>query len=294
MSSKDIIYILGAGRSGSTILATTLNNHREINYVGELHHFFSYVKNDSHCSCGKTISKCKHWEKILNGLPSTYIDDPQKFEYLCNKMEYHSSIPLHLMGFKTNREFENYKDVQEKLISSIHQQTSSKYILDSAKYIGRFLALKKIFKNQVKGIFLVRDLRGVICSFKKNVQTQNSPLKTYIYYMAINMTAHLLSILPKFDIVKIRYEDIVDKPETTFHQIGNFLDLDLSDCAKKIREQKPFKMPHIIGGNRLKASSNIIIKKDQKWLEVMPTYKRILFYLLAFPLMIINKYKFLK
>lgn len=294
MSSKDIIYILGAGRSGSTILATTLNNHEEIHYVGELHHFFSYVKSNSQCSCGKTIRSCEFWKKVLNGLPRSYKDDPQKFEHLCNKMEYHSSIPLHLMGFKKDKQFDKYKDVQENLISSIHQETSSRYILDSAKYIGRFLALKKIFKNQVKVIFLVRDLRGVICSFKKNVQTQNSPLKTYIYYMVINMTAHFLNILPKFKILKIRYEDIVDHPASTFHQIGNFLDLELSECAKKIEEQKPFKMPHIIGGNRLKVSSNIIIKKDQKWLEVMPTYKRILFYLLAFPLMIINKYKFLK
>lgn len=294
MSSKEIIYILGAGRSGSTILATVLNHHEKISYVGELHHFFSYLKNNSICSCGKSIRSCEFWGEVLNSLPGSIKNNPQKFEHLCKKMEYHSSIPLHMLGFKTGKEFEEYKDVQQKLISSIDQEKSSGYILDSAKYIGRFLALKRIFKGQVKGIFLVRDLRGVICSFKKKVQTQNSPLRTSVYYMTINTVAHFLSILPGFEILKIRYEDLVDDPHKTFHTIGSFLELNLSECIIKIEEQKPFKIPHIIGGNRFKTLSEVTIKKDEKWLNTMPSYKKILFYISALPIMAINKYKFLK
>jgi hypothetical protein len=293
MSSKEIIYILGTGRSGSTILATVLNHHEKINFVGELHHFFSYLNKDSYCSCGKTIHSCEFWEKVLSGLPSSFKNEPQKFVQLCRKMEYHSSIPLHMLGFKTGKEFKEYKDVQEKVVSSIDQQISAGYILDSAKYIGRFLALKKIFKNQVRGIFLIRDLRGVICSFKKNVQTQNTPFKTYIYYLTINTIAHFLSILPGFKILKIRYEDVVGNPKKTFREIGDFLELDLSECVMKIEEQKPFNIPHIIGGNRFKTLSEVTIKKDEKWLNTMPVYKKIFFFILALPLMIINKYNVL-
>ena len=39
----NIIYLLGAGRSGTTLLATLLNNHDSIKTLGEMHQFFEFL-----------------------------------------------------------------------------------------------------------------------------------------------------------------------------------------------------------------------------------------------------------
>lgn len=292
MSSKGIIYILGAGRSGSTILATVLNSHSKIKAVGELHHFFSYLKDGDHCSCGRSIYTCEFWAKVAESLPDSFKMNSEKYEKLSRRMEYHSSIPRHLMGLSDNDEFEEYERVQKTIINAIDDQDdSSEYILDSAKYIGRFLSLRKIYKSKVKGIFLIRDLRGVIWSFKKKVQTQNQPLRTFFYYVIINSLSQFLSFLPGYTILKVRYEDLVDKPSETLHKIGDFLELDLSGCANGIKSNKAFSIPHIIGGNRLKKDSSVTIKKDDTWVNQMSISKKLFFYCIAFPLMLLNRYK---
>jgi hypothetical protein len=219
---------------------------------------------------------------------------PEKYEQLAHKMEYHTAIPYYLSGTIGKTDFEEYKHAQEEIINAINLGPN-RYILDSAKYIGRFLALRKIFKGNVKGIFLIRDLRGVIWSFKKRVQSQSHPLRTVIYYTLINYLGQILAwFLPSEQIMKVRYEDIVDSPTETFSNIGSFLGLDYSRAIKKIKEKGSFPIPHLVGGNRLKKSNKVVLRKDDKWLKNMPTVQKIGYYLLAFPLMLINKNKLLK
>jgi hypothetical protein len=294
MSSKEIIYILGAGRSGSTILATVLHDHEKVQNVGELHHFFSYLKNDERCSCGAKLSNCEFWGAVKDKLPVALDNDAAEYEQLAHRMEYHSVIPFYLLGTEPIKNFQKYKEAQEQIIQVLDDSKDG-YILDSAKYIGRFMALRKIFNNDVKGIFLVRDLRGVIWSFKKKVQTQSPPLRTVIYYTLINTLGQMLSwFLPSEQIMKVRYEDIVDRPEETFTNIGNFLELDYSEAISKIKAKRPFNITHIVGGNRLKTSNKVVLRKDDKWQKNMPALQKIGYYLLAWPLMLINKYKILK
>ena len=42
-SNTNIIYIMGAGRSGTTALATFLGNNNEIENIGEMHQFFEFL-----------------------------------------------------------------------------------------------------------------------------------------------------------------------------------------------------------------------------------------------------------
>ncbi|TYP95623.1 Sulfotransferase family protein [Fodinibius salinus] len=294
MSSKEIIYILGAGRSGSTVLATVLNNHKKITNVGELHHFFSYLKNNDACSCGFEFDSCKYWRSVKQSLPKKIKDNVTDYEQLAHRMEYHSAIPYYLAGTKPRGDFQKYQEAQKQLIEAIHTN-NNRYVLDSAKYIGRFLALRKIYNGNVKGIFLIRDVRGVITSFQKKVQTYSPPLRTVLYYWIINVLGQILVwFLSNKQIMKVRYEDIVDNPEQTFIDIGNFLEIDFSETIKKIEEKEPFEIPHLVGGNRLKKSDTITLRKDDRWIKNMSTCKKIGYYLLSFPLMLINKYKILK
>lgn len=279
-----IIYLLGAGRSGTTLLTTVLNNHPKILALGEMHQFLDYVKFNKDCSCGEELINCPFWRTILKDLDLSKLKK-QELVDLSNRLEKHYNIPLHLIKRTPNPK---YKDVIEMTFGVLKKNVAEEWLLDSSKYISRYLLLRKNKNLHIKGIYLVRDVRGVIHSFNKKVQTPKEPLSAILYYMLINLWAQFITI---FDsrIIRIRYEDFVNNPD----EILEILELHIFEknlTSSKVRD-KIFKIPHIIAGNRLRSQKELIIKKDMAWNKDISRNRQIAYYLIAFPIMLLNKYK---
>ncbi|WP_347373637.1 sulfotransferase [Aequorivita sp. Q41] len=280
----NLIYLLGAGRSGTTMLATILNNHPNIHTVGEMHQFLDYLLEDKDCSCGENLSLCNFWAPVLNDIDLSLLKNKANVA-LSNSLEKHHNIPLLLLGKPLNT---TYSAMTDMVFKAIHTKVSKPWLLDSSKYISRYLLLRKNKNINLKGIYLVRDVRGVVYSFGKNVQTPKNPLSAIFYYSLVNIWAQLVSLLDR-KVIKIRYEDFVNEPELTIQKIEKHLfgkTENISDL-----NDKTFDIPHIIAGNRLRSQKQLVIKKDVKWKEGISRSKQILYYIAAFPLMAINKYK---
>src|SRR5690606_33295431 len=104
------------------------------------------------------------------------------------------------------------------IFSIISETSKQSILLDSSKYIARYLLLRKSNKFNVKGIYVIRDVRGVIHSFKKKVQTSRSPLSTVVYYCLINLFGQLVCWTDK-NVLKVRYEDFVENPSHELSRI---------------------------------------------------------------------------
>ena len=60
-----VLYIMGAGHSGSTVLDIILGNHPDILSVGELSNFVRRrAINGKYCACGKPANTCQFWSNI--------------------------------------------------------------------------------------------------------------------------------------------------------------------------------------------------------------------------------------
>ncbi len=273
---------MGSGRSGTTMLATVLNSSSFIHTAGELHQFYTYVKLDAPCSCGKKISECEYWAPIKSALGFT-AREINTYESACILEEKHYQIPFLLLGKKPSA---NYSFAQEKLFTAIRVSTKKTWILDSSKYIARYLLLKKNATFSLAGVYMVRDVRGVIHSFTKNVQTKKKPISTLIYYILTNFFAQLVCWLNK-SVIKIKYENFIENPKIQLEKISKLLDR----STITINETEAFTIPHIIGGNRLKQNDSLTIKKDEDWKKKMPRYNQILYYIICLPFMLLNGYK---
>tara|TARA_B110000263_G_C15251289_1_gene484225 strand:- start:490 stop:1335 length:846 start_codon:yes stop_codon:yes gene_type:complete len=280
---------MGAGRSGTTALATFLGNNNEIQNIGEMHQFFEYLEERKECSCGDQLQKCEFWDnKISNNL----IQSSTKNRILSEKFESHSSIVKHILQLFSKKEIEEYIEIHQQLLNTIQLDSEKTTLLDSSKYIGRALALDKLENIDLKVIYVVRDLRGVINSFSKNVQTSKSPLSTIVYYLVVNSVSEFVAkILLRKKVVKIRYEDLVNNPLQVFSRLETFLKLDLTDVKNKIIDKQPFSLGHIVGGNRLKKNKEIYFRKDVSWEDKFSFLERVSYYILAFPIMFLNRYK---
>lgn len=287
----NLIYLMGAGRSGTTALATFLGGHPDIEAIGEMHQFFDHLAQKKTCSCGKNLTNCRFWSEIIEQLPNDYIEKSFEFQNFCQKFDYHTSVPKHILGFNKKQQ-KKYNEIQSVILSLIKQKINSFYLLDSAKYIGRNISLKKNNNLTVKTIYLVRDVRGVINSFKKKVQSSRGTLSTIFYYLIVNLTAEVYyRFLSKKSIIKIKYEDFTVNPEQTLERIGKFLELDMDNVITRIKRDDKFAIGHIIGGNRLKQNESIKLKSDILWKKNQSRLQQIIYYILASPIMLINRYK---
>ena len=278
-----LIYLLGAGRSGTTLLSALLNNHSKINAIGEIHQFYEHIEQNKNCSCGLKLEECLYWNKTVRNLNKDKKDIHNAVKYSDEK-EGHSNI-LRLIFRKSQDN--KYLSYQERYFELINQYSKKEWLLDSSKYIARYLLLKKSNKLKIKGIYIVRDVRGVINSFDKKVQTQKSPLSAIAYYLLINFFGQLVCWIDK-DVMKIKYEDLTKTPEKVLSRIYTHI---FEQNQNEILLPKNFDMPHIIGGNRMKSNSMISIKSDLKWKRTIARPKQIGYYLLSFPIMLFNRYK---
>src|SRR5262245_54968891 len=76
------LYIMGRGRSGSTILDILLGNSSQIESVGELVFALSRADRDR-CSCGLMLSHCFFWRQVRSRLEAEGI----AWDEACNMLD---------------------------------------------------------------------------------------------------------------------------------------------------------------------------------------------------------------
>jgi len=148
MDKIKLIYILGSGYSGSTILDLLLGSHSEIESLGEFLHYEDVVKNNGICTCWKKINDCSYWQEVRRIYS----------ELISNNRE------MFLM--KNNQILKDYF-----MFKAILRHTGKKIIVDSSKRLDRFKLLLKSGLFDIKLVYLIRECEGFMYSAKKRNYT---------------------------------------------------------------------------------------------------------------------------
>ena len=170
----EIIFILSAGRSGSTLLDKLLGSHSSTFSLGEIGSFKDYYGRNVICSCESLLKECEFWSKINDEIDLNKIDNKVNIRgknlfdtlfrlfkilgFLCFGFEF---LPTDI--FKALRD-------QSLLYNAVKnsRKNETKFI-DSTKDVIRSLLLSKFLKKEYdfKFIFLFRNGLGNINSWKK-------------------------------------------------------------------------------------------------------------------------------
>jgi len=255
-AKKKIIYILGSGRSGTTLLDAILGNQGGILSCGELNR---YADHDGVPPLGSEATQ-KFWSKIKQDmLLKNQTDSISWYSNLVNNYEYHTGFLLSLL-YKNKKKYKIYSRFIVNLYDSIFQSVGEKYIVDSSKHPGR---LYHINNNNldVKVIYIVRKYSDVISSFqKKNIeQPFKNRFAATIYYFAINYLCKFTLYLcrKRIRFVKVKFEDLINNPNLVFSQISDNLDIDL----KELMNKENFSVGNLFDGNRIRLQNNLKITK---------------------------------
>jgi hypothetical protein len=275
-ASAKVIYIMGSGHSGSTVLDIVLGNHPDIVSVGELSNFISKGKlSGENCACGEPANTCPFWSNIYRRWASRIGTD--KIEgYLSLQNRFERLKHWFHLGTEKRRDFQSpgfqaYAECTKALYETIFVVSDKNIIVESSKNPVRALALSMIPGINLRLVHLVRDGRGVVWSLRKK-GAKGKSIRSKRVYSSKNADLHG---------IRTRYEDFVEWPENVLRNIGRASEISLEPVIDGLLSGKEMKIGHNIAGNRVRMTGSIQLKPDYEWKERLPKYDQRAFWLLA-------------
>ena len=157
-----VLFLMGSGHSGSTILGVTLGNCDRFFYAGELDNWL--VRKGASLLGG--TERTRFWNEVRDGVEdaeSAFGADAQRY------LERSSAILRPGKAALRERLRASWAPVTESLYRSIADTAGAAYIVDSAHFPLRARELKRLEGIDVYLIFLVRDPQQVVHSFVKHI-----------------------------------------------------------------------------------------------------------------------------
>jgi hypothetical protein len=256
----DILYVMGTGRSGTTILEVLLTNDDGITGTGELKHIFrdAFIR-DLQCACGKSGHQCELWARVLHssGWSQT---DCATLGKLVEQVESHANFPMVYLGLQNKRAVDAYTKASTTLFRSVARITGSSVIVDSSKYPARALLLERLYPGKVKVLCITRSAAGLITAFQKKNENEQRPKGRFAvvaYYLYVLLCMWLVRSRLRSRCLVIRFEDLNRNPVDVLAKIEQWSGYSLATARAKTASGDWFDVGHIMTGNRLRKKGKV-------------------------------------
>ncbi len=296
--SGGVVYIAGYGRSGSTLLDMLLGNHARMFGAGELTWLFREANSkQSRCSCGQQVLQCEFWRDVLHRV-SLRIghDDWQRAAVVSENTERLGCL---------HRPTSEYVQQWTATYEAMRAVSGKPWIVDSSKSTRRghyrLQLVGQHMPGRLKIIHLVRDPRAVMWSVARGSNRKieggnrkrgraGGMTRGLLSWILTNLAVeYLLRRNSNWSTLRIRYEDFVSNTDDGLNRLGDFLELDMTEVIRQIRDGDSFPSGHGICGNRMRRSGKVVLRFDREWESKLSGTAR-LSSLMAWPLM--KKYRY--
>ena len=293
-----VLYILGWGRSGSTLLDMLLGEQKGFHSTGELHAVWQRgLIEKGACGCGRPVPECQFWCEVLS-VGFQELPDPEKVVRV-QREEFSMRRFRRVLAWdgpkgRTDRRF--YSKMTESLYHAIGAVSDSRVVVDSSKLPSYALLPGRIAGVSPYFIHLVRDPRAVSYSWKRiKERPEDAPtgkgdgrygsLGSTIRWLAWNKAAEIVKA--QYDQARsltVRYEDLVSHPESVLEASANMVGEPLS--TNFINGQTVhLSVNHTAGGNlgRFRTGSQEL-RRDDEWLKRLSRTDRLVVTSLSWPM----------
>ncbi|HEX2181092.1 MAG TPA: sulfotransferase [Rubrobacteraceae bacterium] len=296
-----VLYVVGLGRSGSTILSNSLGQIPGFFSGGELNFIWRHnVIENRLCGCGRPFRECPVWTKVMDeaygGMDGV---DPREMMRLQNLGTRTRHIPSMLTekGRRTLAErLEKLLISYGRLYEAIGEVTGSRVIVDSSKEPAHGFAMGMVPGVDFYALHLVRDPRAAAYSWSKkkpqpDTDTREhmvrfSPTKSSALWDSWNASAEALWRRTPERYLRIRYEDFVSAPRESFEKILRLVgEADAEPPLVGEREVK-LGVSHTVSGNPNRFETGAVeLRPDREWISKMSPRNKALVTALTLPLL---------
>ena len=261
-----LIYITGAGHSGTTLLVLMLGSHSQIRSAGELSQaeqkLPDLLRSDSLCMCGVKFSECDYWQQVRKSVE--HADGASGFEVNTNDLSKFASRNLTLL----------------RAMTSVRKE---RFLCDSSKSLQR---LNKLVRSSAIDLFvvhMVRDARAVAFSYQRKGMRRKRKgsvdsiwkKRSYGFYSAArswnrnNLAVSRIIRRKKLRYCRVRYEDLVTSPEQQLRRVLANIGLEFEPQQLEFWAQEH----HVFAGNRMRRKGPKRILFDQEYQHQISPFK---------------------
>jgi hypothetical protein len=288
-----VLYIVGWGRSGSTLLDTLLGQIDGFLSTGELRYVWERgVIGDWACGCQRSVKTCPLWSNVLDAVAANHAEEARSIvEWQRQATRFRHTRRL-LARTSTDAAgddaLHSYINVMQRLYSAIGEATGSRVIIDSSKRPSDAAALTLAPNLRLYVVHLVRDPRAVAHSWQRRQPgiDRHGVVNSTLSWVTWNlMSDGVRRKLPRRSTL-VRYETFVDDPRTTLARIVELVGEDPTKVPPANGRVFDVRETHTVSGNpRRFQSGRIEVRPDDEWRGRMDPARKIGATVLALPLL---------
>lgn len=274
-----VLYILGTGRCGSTMLEGILSSSTDMFATGELMALWDgRLQANAPCGCGHGLLECGFWNEVLGRVLNETVDP---IDYMTmRRAVYGQAFDLARRrctgDMRMHPALQRYANFTARLYKSIQDVSSARIIVDSSKASFYGLFLSTIPELDVRLVHLVRDPRGVAYSRTRRRlpagatrrEFTSQPSSFYLYWafhwLTHNLVADALRLFnPRY--IRVRYEDLVCHPERELERIRHHAGLSNAVVVQQDRTVR-MRQNHTVAGNPVRfRTGDVPLRLDEEW-----------------------------
>lgn len=303
-----VLYIVGWGRSGSTILDNVLGQLDGFFSTGEMHYLWDHIQEKRPCGCGISIDECPVWSKVsaavLGDRERHGVSIPDILEWQQQVMRLrHTPRLLRTDGANLPSPLNSYVSLMSSLYPEIGRVTNSRVVIDSTKRPPDAALLRLIPNIDAYVLHLVRDPRAVAYSWQRRKQQLDRPtdmdrygtFASSVNWLLWNAAAEWIRRhMDRSRSLLLRYEDFISSPQTWIQRIV--------DLAGESVEQLPVEgsvasldKNHSVAGNpRRFDTGRVELRRDDEWRGKQSLASRSLATAISLPLLPRYRYPLLE
>lgn len=260
-AEPQLLYIMGMGRSGTTILEILLSSGDDAVGLGEA----TYVFEDGFqagkaCTCGASVHDCVIWGELARELEANEASQAQR---VLRTVERHVTFPFTALGLLPQRLVDQYVAFNRRLYAAVAEASRASWLIDASKYAGRAVMMDRI-RPRTKVLCIVRHPAAVIASFRKRglEQPPKSAAMALLYYAYTLACLWWVVRRHHTGALVIAYEDLLADPESVLARIESWSGMDLADARRRVREHDVLTPGHIVTGNRLRFRTDLRFRRE--------------------------------
>lgn len=266
-----VLYIMGTGRSGSTILEIVLAGVAGIHGAGELFDVIEDgLQRNALCSCGQPFDRCPVWQPVSRAL-APLAPDPIAATAQFRRIEWHRGC---LQSWLSPRPLPAlYARYQRTLLDALRATTGAATLIDSSKYAGRALALRQLLGEDLKVVWLLRSPAGILQSFRKPNQDEQRPkslLSAFTYVLLVTLCCRLAQARLGPQCLVLHYEDFMASPQRELRGLGDWSGIDFSHVQQRIASGEDFDVGHLLTANRLRKQGRVHLRPETPLRQQLP------------------------
>ncbi len=250
-----VIYVMGAGRCGSTILGIALGNCEGMFFVGELDR---WLPNEGRPMLGGA-ERTRFWNEVRARVEI----EPELAGTRAKDLIERSSTLLRAGRLLARQRLRpRYRRSLQSLYEALAESSGADYIVESSHFPLRARELQQLAGVETYLLFLVRDPRSSIVSFTRTVPRHDAAARRR-RILTTNLDLWATHVLGTFVFLRhrrerrlfMRYEDLVSDPPGVLRQV-----LEMVGSTAALPDLDKLRTGLAIDGNRILLDETVALR----------------------------------